>query len=69
MINKPKTNKAFSSKNCQAKAHGAGDLVECLLPEQAQLCGTSLLFGWTTFFCMHPSRKEYIKTTEKPRNK
>jgi len=56
--------KVFDVEKCRAKITGAGELVDCLAPEQAQLCGCSMSFGYG-YFCKHPRRNEFIKITKK----
>lgn len=56
----------FKVENCRAK-NGAGDLVDCLSPQQAHLCGHSLPFGYG-YFCKHPRRKEFIEIVKKLRS-
>jgi len=68
MANEMHANNVFKIENCRAKIHGAGDLVDCLSPEQAQLCNCSLFFG-SVYFCKHPRRNEIIEITEKLRSK
>jgi len=60
-------NIVFDVEDCRAK-NGAGDLVDCLSPKQAHICGNSLAFG-TGYFCKHLRRKEFIEITEKLRIK
>ena len=67
MANESHKSKVFKVENCRAK-NGAADLVDCLSPEQAHLCGNSLPFG-NGYFCKHPRRKEFIEITEKLRSK
>ena len=67
MENKTHKSNVFKIENCRAK-NGAGDLVDCLAPEQAHICGFSLSFGGG-YFCKHPRRKEFIEITEKFRSK
>lgn len=67
MENKTHASNGFKIENCRAK-NSAADLVDCLSPEQANLCGFSLLFGYG-YFCKHPRRKEFIEITEKLRSK
>ena len=67
MENKTYADKVFEIEKCRAK-NGASDLVNCLAPEQAQLCRNSLPFGYG-YFCKHPRRKEFIEITEKLRSK
>ena len=67
MANETHTSNVFKIENCRAK-NGAADLVDCLAPEQAHLCGNSLRFG-SGYFCKHPRRKEFIEITEKLRSK
>ena len=67
MANETYASNVFKIENCRAK-NGAADLVDCLSPEQAQLCGNSLPFG-SGYFCKHPRRKEFIEITEKLRSK
>ena len=67
MENETHASNSFKIENCRAK-NGAADLVDCLSPEQAHLCGFSLSFGGG-YFCKHPRRKEFIEITEKLQNK
>jgi hypothetical protein len=67
MENETNIVRVFDVAKCRAK-NGAGDLVNCLAPEQAHLCSNSLSFG-NNFFCKHPRRKEFIEITEKLRSK
>ena len=67
MSNEPHASSVFEIEKCRAKNRGA-DLVDCLAPQQAHLCGNSLPFG-STYFCKHPRRKEFIEITEKLRSK
>ena len=67
MENETHAGKVFEIEKCRAK-NGASDLVNCLAPEQAQLCRNSLPFGYG-YFCKHPRRKEFIEITEKLRSK
>ena len=67
MANEPHASNVFKIENCRAK-NGAADLVDCLSPEQAQLCKNSLSFG-KGYFCKHPRRNEFIEITEKLRSK
>ena len=67
MENETNIVRVFDVARCRAK-NSAGDLVDCLAPEQANICGHSLAFGHG-FFCKHPRRKEFIKITEKLRSK
>ena len=67
MDNETNIVRVFDVAKCRAK-NGAGDLVDCLAPEQANICGNSLPFGHG-FFCKHPRRKEFIEITEKLRSK
>jgi hypothetical protein len=64
MTNETNTNDSCQVENCLAKIRGAGDLVDCLTPEQAKLCNYSLSFG-SVYFCKHPRRDEIIKNTRK----
>ena len=66
MENKPHANLVFEIENCRAK-NGAGDLVDCLSPQQAHLCGHSLPFGYG-YFCKHPRRKVFIEIAKKLRS-
>lgn len=50
----------FDINKCQAKMQGAGDLVDCLAPQQAPFCGHSLPFGFG-YFCQHPAKKEFVE--------
>ena len=68
MENESHKSKVFEIEKCQASVRGASDLVDCLVPEQAHLCGNSLSFG-SGYFCQHPRRKEFIEITEKLRSK
>jgi len=63
MTNETHGSIVFDVENCRAK-NGKPDLVDCLSPQQAHLCGTSLAFGYG-YFCKHPRRKEFIEITEK----
>ena len=67
MENETNIVRVFDVAKCRAK-NGAGDLVDCLAPEQANICGNSLPFGYG-FFCKHPRRKEFIEITKKLRSK
>ena len=67
MANETHKSNVFKIENCRAK-NGAVDLVDCLAPEQAHICGNSLSFG-SGYFCKHPRRKEFIEITEKLRSK
>ena len=67
MENESNIVRVFDVEKCRAK-NGAADLVDCLAPEQAHLCGNSLPFG-SAYFCKHPRRKEFIEITEKLRSK
>lgn len=68
MANETHTVNVFDVEKCQARLRGAGDLVDCLSPEQANICNNSLPFG-SGYFCKHPRRKEFIEITEKLRSK
>jgi len=68
MKNASQKNSVFEIEKCRAKIHSGIDLVDCLAPEQAHLCGNSLSFG-NGYFCKHPRRKEFIEITEKLRSK
>ena len=67
MENESHASNGFEIENCRAK-NRAADLVDCLSPKQANLCGNSLSFG-SGHFCKHPRRKEFIEITEKLRSK
>jgi hypothetical protein len=67
MENETHASNVFKIENCRAK-NGAGDLVNCLAPEQAHICGFSLPFGFG-YFCKHPRRNEFIEIAEKLRSK
>ena len=67
MANESHESNGFKIENCRAK-NSAADLVDCLAPEQARICGFSLAFGGG-YFCKHPRRKEFIEITEKLRSK
>ena len=67
MTNETHRNFVFNVEDCRAKK-GPPDLVDCLSPNRAYLCGTSLAFGHG-YFCKHPRRKEIIELTEKLRIK
>ena len=60
----------FDFAKCRAKIIiGANNLVvsnlvDCLSPEQAHLCGCSFQFG-NGYFCKHLRRDEIIENTEK----
>jgi hypothetical protein len=56
----------FDIENCRAKKRMA-DLVDCLSPQQAHLCGFSVGFG-EGYFCNHPRRNELIEITKKLQN-
>ena len=60
MSNETHASSVFKIENCLAKIHGAGDLVDCLAPEQAHICGNSLSFGYV-YFCKHPQRLEFVE--------
>ncbi len=67
MENESHESNVFKIENCRAK-NGAADLVDCLSPEQAQLCRNSLPFG-SGYFCKHPRRNEFTEITKKLRSK
>ena len=67
MENETNIVRVFDVAKCRAK-NGTADLVDCLAPEQAHLCGNSLPFG-NGYFCKHPRRKEFAEITEKLRSK
>ena len=67
MENETNIVRVFDVAKCRAK-NSAADLVACLSPEQAHLCGNSLSFG-NGYFCKHPRRKEFIEITEKLQSK
>jgi hypothetical protein len=50
----------FDFNKCRAKMHGAGELVDCLVPAQACFCGRSLSFG-NAYFCKHPMRSQFVE--------
>ena len=63
MANETHKSNVFKIENCRAK-NSAADLVDCLSPEQAHLCGNSLPFG-NGYFCKHPRRNEFIEITKR----
>ena len=67
MENETHASNSFKIENCRAK-NGAADLVDCLSPEQANLCGFSLLFGYG-YFCKHPQRFGIVEMTASLKNK
>jgi hypothetical protein len=62
MANETNTGKVFDIEKCRAQP-SAGDLVDCLSPKQAHLCGSSFPFG-SGHFCKHSRRKDFIEITE-----
>jgi hypothetical protein len=56
-------NDIFKVENCRAR-NGAVGLVDCLSPQQAHLCGSSMRFG-NGYFCKHPHRNKFIEITKK----
>jgi len=62
MVANSNNTSGFDSEACRAQK-GAGDLVECLAPKQASLCGYALSFGYG-YFCKHPRRDEIIEKTK-----
>ncbi|MDP1624180.1 MAG: hypothetical protein Q8L64_00270 [bacterium] len=68
MANETRVSNVSEIEKCRAKIRGAGDLVDCLTPEQAQFCNCSLSFG-DGYFCKNPRRNEIIENTEKLQSK
>jgi hypothetical protein len=58
----------FEIEKCRVKIHNEIDLIDCLVLEQAHLCGNSLPFGYG-YFCKHPRRKEFVEISEKMQSK
>jgi len=67
MENETHANNVFEFEKCRARKDG-GDLIDCLFPEQAHLCGYSLSFGYG-YFCKNPRRDEIMENTKKLRSK
>jgi hypothetical protein len=67
MENESHTGKSFNIENYRAE-NTIKDWVDCLLPEQARICGFSVSSG-TGYSCEHPSRFKFVEITEKLKGK
>jgi hypothetical protein len=67
MENESHTSMGFDIENCRAE-NSIKDWVDCLLPEQACVCGFSVSCG-TGYLCEHPLRFKFVEITEKLKGK
>ncbi len=65
--NESRTGKSFEIENCRAE-NNIKDWVDCLSPEQADICGFSESCG-TGYSCEHPRRFGFVEITKKLKGK
>ena len=67
MENESHADNGFKIVNCRAE-NSIKDWVDCLLPEQACVCGFSVSSG-TGYSCDHPQRFRIVEITASLKNK
>jgi len=67
MANETHLNRVYEIEKCRAE-NSIKDWVDCLSPEQADICGFSVSCG-TGYFCEHPYRFKFVEITEKLKGK